>query len=98
MIFLQYSPITEPISFLRMDVQKLPFTSDIPFLSTLASTRCFFEKVFYNTFHLKNTVDTITKNTVDTIKKEVGQTRLAGEDLFSLFTADIIKERQIFTR
>ena len=82
---------------MRMDAEVLPFTSDIS-SPILSHTKCFFEKVFHNTFHLINTVDTIKKNTVDTIKKEIEETRIAGDDLFSFFTANIIKERRIFTR
>ena len=69
-----------------MELQTLPFSSDISF-PQFTHTRCFFEKVFHNSFRLK-----------DTIKKEIEDTRIAGDDLFSFFTANIIKERQVFTR
>ncbi|MEO6722573.1 MAG: hypothetical protein ABIN67_19540 [Ferruginibacter sp.] len=69
-----------------MDNQKLQYSADSA-SSKLTTTICLFEKVFNNTFCLK-----------ETIKTELEDTRIAGDDLFSFFTANIIKQRQIFTR
>jgi hypothetical protein len=69
-----------------MDLQKLPFSSEISF-PEFNNTKCFFEKVFHNSFRF-----------TESIKNEIQHTRIDGDDLFSFFTANIIKERQVFTR
>ena len=69
-----------------MDNEKLQYSANSG-SSKLSTTICFFEKVFNNTFRLK-----------ETIKKELEDSRIDGDDLFSFFTANIIKQRQIFTR
>lgn len=69
-----------------MDNQKLEYSANCASLK-ITDTICLFEKVLDNSFCLK-----------ETIKRELEDTRIAGDDLFSFFTANIIKERQIFTR